>query len=152
MLLHEIRNRILLAEKNLDEINPRIKCYIVVSFNQFQFMPGDLTLGNSKLVDLLKSPTIFLPGQRIEKLVQLADWIKQLKDAKSGRPQDIKILRGLWADFESGIDTLQFCEPQCELRFYSLNMEKIQELKAHPIVKGIGKTDMSEASINIVVG
>jgi hypothetical protein len=152
MLLHEIRNRILLAEKNLEEINPSIKCYIVVSFNQFQFMPGDLTPANSKLLDLLKFPKIFLPGQKIEKLTRLADRIKQLKDAKSDRPEDKEILRDHQADFESGIETLEFHEPQCELRFYSLDMEKIQELKAHPIVKRIGKTDRSAASINVVLG
>jgi len=152
MLLHEIRNKILLAEKNLEEINPRINCYIVVSFNQFQFMPGDLTPGNSKLVDLLKFPKIFLHGQNLDKLFHLTDRIKRLNDAKSDKLKDKKILHDLWVDFESAIETLQFCEPQCELRFYSLDMEKIQELKTHPIVTGIGKTDMSAASVNVVVG
>jgi hypothetical protein len=151
MLLHEIRNRILQAEKNLEEINPSIKCYIVVSFNEIQFMPGDLSPGNSKLVDLLKFSTMFLPDQDLDKLLHLTDRMKQLKDAKSDRPEENKILRDLWKDFESGIEKLQFCEPQCELRFFSLDMAKIQELKAHPIVQRIGKTDMSAASINIVI-
>lgn len=152
MQLREIRQRILLAKENLKKINPRIKCYMVVSINGIQFNPGELTASNTKLVDLVKYPEIFLPGQEIERLVQCAERIGKLKDGKHGRPEDEGLMRGLMEDFMAMIEKCEFHEPQCELRFDSLDMEKIQELKAHPIVKEIGKTDMSAASINVVIG
>ena len=115
-------------------------------------MPGDLTPGNLKLVDLLKHPRIFLPDQDLENLVQLSNKILQLKNAKPERPENGELIRDLFTDFAPAIETIELYESQCELRFYSLDMEKIQELKAHPIVKGIGRTDGSEASINVVIG
>jgi hypothetical protein len=152
MQLHEIRSRILLAEKNLEEINPSIKCYIVVSFHEIQFIPGNLSPGNLKLVDLMSHPGIFLPGQNLRKMVQIADKINQLKDEKPAKSENSKLIHDLFADFAPIIETLGFHDPQFELRFYSLDMEKIQELKAHPIVQRIGKTDMSAASVNVVIG
>ncbi len=152
MLLREIRKRALLAQKNLEEINPVIKCYMMVSINGYQFMPGDLTAGNSKLVDLVEHPKIFLPGQDLEKLMQVADKIKHLKNAKPDKPENGRLMHDLFANFETGIETCEFYDPHCELRFYSLDMEKIQELKEHPIVRRIGKTDMSAASVRVVVG
>ena len=152
MLLCEIRKRVILAQKNLEEINPAIKCYLVVSINGFQFMSSELTVGNTKLVDLLKHPGIFLPGQDLQRLIQVADKIKQLKNVKPDKQENGRLMRDLMADFVSRIETYEFNEPQCELRFNSLDMEKIQELKEHPIVKEIGKTDMSAASINVVIG
>jgi hypothetical protein len=152
VLLREIRERALLAQKNLEEINPVIKCYMMVSINGSQFMPGDLAAGNSKLVDLIKHPKIFMPGQDLEKLIQVTDKIKHLKNAKPEKPENGRLMHDLFVNFETGIETCEFYEPQCELRFYSLDMEKIQELKGHSIVRKIGKTDISEASINVVVG
>lgn len=152
MLLHEIRNRILLAQKNLEEINPTIKCYLVVSINCSQFMPGDLMSGNLNLVDLMKRLGIFLPGQDLEKLVKFADQINQIKNAKTCKPENGKLILDLFAQFSSLIEKVKFHEAQVELRFYTLDMEKIQELKAHPIVQKTGKTDMSTSSINVVIG
>jgi len=152
MLLHEIRDKILLAKKTLIEINPSIGCYIVASINSCQFMPGDLTLGNLKLVDLMKHPDIFLPGQNLGKMEQLSGKINKIKNEKKDNPENRILLQDLFADFASTIETLGFYTPQFELRFYTLDMDKIQELKAHQIIQGIGKTDMSPASINVVIG
>ena len=78
--------------------------------------------------------------------------LSRLKNAKPDKPENGRLMRDLMADFVARIETYEFHEPQCELRFNSLDMEKIQELKEHPIVKEIGKTDRSAASINVVIG
>ncbi|HMD69656.1 MAG TPA: hypothetical protein VKF42_12300 [Chitinivibrionales bacterium] len=152
MLLCEIRKRAILAQKNLEEIKPHIKCYMVVSINGLQFIPSELTAGSLKLLDLLKHPKIFLPGQDLKKLMQVTDKIKHLKNAKPDRPENGRLIHDLFANFETGIETCEFYEPQCELRFYSLDMKQIQKLKEHPIVRRIGKTEISAASIRVVVG
>jgi hypothetical protein len=150
--LDEIRNRTLLAVENMKRINPPIKCYLVIAFNCIQFLPSDLTISNRKLVDLLKRPGIFLPGQDIENLRKTADRITRLKDKTPKKPEEDGLMHDLLTTFMISIEKCDFHEPQCELRFYSLDMEKIQGLKTHPIVREIGKTDMSEASINVVIG
>jgi hypothetical protein len=152
MLLHKIRTRILLAQKNLTQINPRINCYVVVSINGSQFMPGDLMPGSSMLMDLFTFPGLFVPKQNVDNLKRLRDRYVQLKVESRTKPANGVLMFELFAEFESAIETVQFGEAQCELRFFSLDLEKIQELKAHPIVKGIGKTNMSRASVNVVVG
>lgn len=152
MLLHEIRNRILLAQANQKEINPCIECYMAVSINGFQFMPGDLMPANSGLMGLAKYPKSFMPGQDVEKLSDLTDKINQLSNARPDKLENQMLTRRFVADFAKSIETFEFHEPQCELRFNSLDMARIQELKAHPVVQRIGKTDMSPASINVVIG
>jgi hypothetical protein len=55
-------------------------------------------------------------------------------------------------NFETMIEKLDFFDARYELRFESLDMDKIQKLKQYPVVLAIGKTDMSPASINVVIG
>ena len=145
MRLHEVRNRIVLAQANLKEISPCIECYMAVSINGFQFMPGDLMPANSGLMGLVKYPKSFVPGQDVEKLTDLTDKINQLSNTRPDKFENQMLTRRFVADFASAIETFEFHEPQFELRFYALDMARIQELKAHPVVQRIGKTDMSPA-------
>jgi hypothetical protein len=73
------------------------------------------------------------------------------KSVKKSEKFDNK-LQSLYKTLKNNIETTEFHEPQIELRFYELDMEKIQQLKAHPLVQAVGKTDMSPASITVVVG
>lgn len=61
-------------------------------------------------------------------------------------------LHSLFNTLKTALEAAEFHEPLMELRFDDLDMEKIQQLKAHPLVQAIGKTDMSPASIRVVVG
>ena len=74
MLLCEIRKRAILAQKNLEEIKPGIKCYMVVSINGFQFMPGELTAGNSKACGFGEASQDFLAGPRLTKTYATCGW------------------------------------------------------------------------------
>src|SRR5271157_3342977 len=103
MLLHEIRNRIVLAQANLKEIKPCIECYIVVSINGFQFMPGDLMPASSSLMDLVKYPKVFVAGQNVERLVDLTDRINQLSNARPDKLENERMIRRLSTDFVSSI-------------------------------------------------
>lgn len=49
------------------------------------------------------------------------------------------------------IKTLRFILPRCELRFRALDIDAIQRIKRHPIVQRVGLTDMSPASIRVVI-
>lgn len=49
------------------------------------------------------------------------------------------------------IRTLRFIPPRCELRFPVLDIDAIQRIKRHPIVRRVGLTDMSPAAIRVVI-
>jgi hypothetical protein len=61
-------------------------------------------------------------------------------------------LKAKRAVFEKTLETLEFNAPTYELRFYKIDIEALKEIKTHPLIQAIGKTNMSMASINIVIG
>lgn len=159
MKLGEIRNRIESARKRMAEIKPEIKSYLVVMINHEQFMPNDFMADSDKLFDLWKYPDIFLMDQNLKSLVKDGEEICDLKkrienlSKKDGKTQECeKKLSELIAKYHAVIEGLDFHEPTVELRFYDLDMDKIQEIKKHPVVQGVGKTDMSGAGIRVVIG
>lgn len=125
MKLQEIRDGFEQTAKKLQEINPRLKCHIVVVIGHRQFTERELARGSDTLL----------------KLFDDAETNKFKLQSKTVR-----------AAFEKKLETREFNEVAYELRFYDLKMEAIQEIKKHPIVRAIGKTDMTPASINIVIG
>lgn len=159
MKLCEIRNRIEIARKRMEEIKPAIKSYMVVMINHAQFMPIDFTPDSDKLLDLWKYPDVFISGQNIQPLIKDVKEINDLKkrienlSKKDGKTQENeKKSSEMIAKYHAVIEGLEFHEPTVELRFYDLDMEKIQEIKNHPVVQEVGKTDMSGASIRVVIG
>jgi hypothetical protein len=96
--------------------------------------------------------------EEVEKI--FAEWTKTVNQetekatAETGKKMEKrnKKLQSLFTAFSRDIEATEFHEPDIELRFNDLDMEKIQALKAHPLVQAVGKTDLSPASIRVVVG
>ncbi len=141
MKLPEIRENITLAKNRLAGINPEIKCYLVVMINGRQFSVQDFEPGNSACSKLLEFPDVFLPNQNIQAIVSID---KKNKTQKNHLEQS-------WNELRTSLEELELFEPIIELRFYNLDMEKIQEIKGHPLIQTLGKTVISPASINVVI-
>jgi len=112
--------------QKLQEINPRLKCHIVVVIGHRQFTERELARG---------SDTAF------KNFFDDAETNKFKLQSKTVR-----------AAFEKKLETREFNEVAYELRFYDLKWRQFKKIKKHPIVRAIGKTDMTPASINIVIG
>jgi hypothetical protein len=144
--LQEIRDGFLKATKTLEQINPKIECYIVAMVGNQQFIMQDLAKGSDALLELPKNQDLDQSTKFLKVLISQAEEIK-----KSGKKTS-KELKAKRAAFEKELETLEFNTPTYELRFYKIDIEAIQEIKTHPLVQAIGKTNMSPASINIVIG
>jgi len=146
MKLQEIRDGFLKAAKTLEQINPKIKCYIVAMVGNQQLMMQDLAKGSDAFLQLPKNTDLDQSSSSIKALVHEGEEIK-----KSGKKIS-KELKSQRMAFEKKLETLEFNVPTYELRFNDINIEAIQEIKKHPLVQVLGKTNMSLASINIVIG
>ena len=146
MKLQDIRNGFILASKTLEEINPKIECYIVAMVGNQQFIVQDLAKGSDGLLALPKNSDLDQSSNSIKALVREAEEIK-----KTGKKTS-KEFKAKRASFEKNLETLEFNTLTYELRFYKIDIEAIQEIKTHPLVQAIGKTNISTASINIVIG
>ncbi len=160
MKLNEIQEKIGIGKQNLKEINLPIKSYMVVMLGPNQYLAGQITADNPYL--LLKESN-FEPGQRLYPLIEraqkycnLGNVNKKLSDSNEKEKllieQNEKEMDRIQRELSEKIPELEFVEPQCELRFYDLEIEKIQSIKLHPIVQKIGKTTMSPACTRIVIG
>lgn len=146
MKLQEIRDGFFKAEETLKQINPRVKCYIVAMVGNQQFMMQDLVQGSDALLGLPKNSGLDQSSDSIKTMVCEGAEIK-----KSGK-ETSKELKAKQVAFERSLETLEFNAPTYELRFYNLDIEAIQEIKTHPLVQAVEKTNLSTASINIVIG
>lgn len=80
------------------------------------------------------------------------NWEIEKKTFRNKELQEEKVLLGqLDKDFHAAIEVMEYYEPTIELRFYELEIEKIQEIKKHPIILEVGKTDLSPSSIRVVI-
>lgn len=52
---------------------------------------------------------------------------------------------------ERTLESVDFVEAQCELRFSQCDMEEIQRIKQHPLVQAAGRTDISRVSVRVVL-
>jgi DNA-binding NarL/FixJ family response regulator len=145
MRLQDIRDGFLKAAKTLEQINPKIECYIVAMVGNQQFMAQDLAKGSDALLVLPKNSDLDQSSSSIKALVREGEEIK-----KSGKKIS-KELKSQRTAFEKTLETLEFNTLTYELRFYKIDIEAIQEIKTHPLIQAIGKTNMSTASINIVI-
>jgi hypothetical protein len=213
MKLEEIRERAGIARKVLEQIKPKLKCEMVVVFNNVQFSEHDIVKASAGLVKIAKTPDIFLPGQNMQLLNQAVLLMEQVggeierlgteiqrketaaenkiwnqyeplmnrakregnamrlnqaveeccQKREEVKPQASRKLKKelhdkkadivkYRTDFETLLEGYEIHNANFELRFERLDMEKIQELKQHPAVLAVGKTDMSGASINVVIG
>lgn len=154
MKLGEIRNRIEIARKRIEEIKPAIKSYLAVMINHEQFMPNNFMPDSDKLLDLWKYPDVFISGQNIQPFIKEGKEIGELKKRienllkKDGKTQEYeKTSSELIAKYHAVIECLELYEPTVELRFYDLDMEEIQEIKEFPFIKMLGKmTNRRQAS------
>ena len=146
MKLQDIRNGFILASKTLEQINPKIECYIVAMVGNQQLMFQDLVKGSEALLVLPKNSDLDQSSNSIKALVREAEEIK-----KSGKKTS-KELKAKRAVFEKTLETLEFNAPTYELRFYKIDIDALKEIKTHLLIQSIGKTNMSTASINIVIG
>jgi len=144
--LQDIRNGFILASKTLEQINPKIECYIVAMVGNQQLMFQDLVKGSEALLVLPKNSDLDQSSNSIKALVREAEEIK-----KSGKKTS-KELKAKRAVFEKTLETLEFNAPTYELRFYKIDIDALKEIKTHLLIQSIGKTNMSTASINIVIG
>jgi hypothetical protein len=83
-------------------------------------------------------------AQKVEELSKKSSRNKELLQEK-------KLLDQLRKDFHRAIEGIDFFAPTVELRFYELDMRKIQEIKEHPLIQKAGKTDLSPSSIRVVI-
>jgi hypothetical protein len=111
-----------------------------------QFMMQDLVQGSDALLGLPKNSGLDQSSDSIKAMICEGAEIK-----KSGK-ETSKEFKAKRVAFEKALETLEFNAPTYELRFYNLDIEAIQEIKTHPLVQAVGKTNMSAASINIVIG
>ena len=83
MKLQDIRNGFILASKTLEEINPKIECYIVAMVGNQQFMAQDLAKGSDALLVLPKNSDLDQSSSSIKALVREGQEIK--KSGKKNR-------------------------------------------------------------------
>ena len=102
--------------------------------------------GSEALLVLPKNSDLDQSSNSIKALVREAEEIK-----KSGKKTS-KELKAKRAVFEKTLETLEFNAPTYELRFYKIDIDALKEIKTHLLIQSIGKTNMSTASINIVIG
>jgi len=131
MKLAEIRKKYDQALKNYKEINPQTMSYIVAMMNNHQIDTEIIFPKSTKLSSLLKYPDIFMSSDEYNTL--------------AGLPPKERA-------FVTAMEQAELCIPEFELRFESMFIDQIQAIKQHPIVLAIGKTNMSEACISIVIG
>jgi hypothetical protein len=154
--INELQAQIEEVKKVYAELRKEVSCYMVVCMAHTDFAPEEISVYNMKL---FKNKKIFtaISDNNIDVYKQYACLYKKLEDApKNTDEKDLKKMKSELAELTSSLSlvlkALDFVPAQFELRFYSLETEKIQQIKQHPLVQKIGKTDMSAASIRIVIG
>lgn len=135
---------------------------MVVTFGAEQVMPSEIALDN---IWFFENEALFCG--KIEKAIseykrfkEIGDEIDKLKknetrglDTKTSKKIAEKELEAdsIRLHLQSELATAELHHPQCELRFYGLDIEAIQRMKEHPIVQDVGKTAMTAASIRVVI-
>jgi len=162
MLMSAIKSQIKEAQRRLNEINPEIKCDIVAAIDNAQYALDQMSEQN---IELFGSSGIFInPSERAMARYARYCELKTARDAlkeKIKKKASIKAektistielkMTALEAFLRSALKTADILPPQFELRFQDLDIDEIQRIKMHPIVQTTGKTEMSPASIRIVI-
>ncbi|MBD3347268.1 MAG: hypothetical protein GF401_19610 [Chitinivibrionales bacterium] len=163
MTLKGIHKKIKSARQTLKEINPSIECSIVAMFGTIQLPLSDLHAGNTTL---FFHKEIFEPSQRISRFTAKARDLDKLErdkeklqkrkliGEKTRRKMEkiAKITGEQRAFLEHALNTIEFTEPELELRFYDLDIDEVQRLKVHPEIAELNSENVSQASIRVVIG
>ena len=150
------------AIRRLKEINPEIKCKIVVAIDNAQFTLDQMSEQN---IELFGSSGIFInPSERAMARYARYCELKRARDALKEKIKKKASIRAektistielkmtaLEAFLRSKLKTADILPPQFELRFQDLDIDEIQRIKMHPIVQTTGKTEMSPVSIRVVI-
>lgn len=166
MKLIEILKLIKDMEIRINSMNIGVKSYLGIVISFHTFTASDIYIGN---IFLFEDVDIFEPGQKLvdkspDLLIEYKVLDRKIRSeegqaSKKKNKRKIKFLKemverraGINDQLVEYLSKVEFKKPQAELRFKEVDMEAIQEIKKHPIVQEIGKTDMSRASIRIVIG
>ena len=168
MILQDIRERITQAKRTMEKIAPQSGAYLVVMVGVAQIEPVLLIQANCGLGGY---PEAFVPGRMAARVQHLWKRWRAVEArikannkaleraagaARDRRMRELdkqeKALKLVGSRLRALLERAPFHEIQCELRFHTLDMHEIQRIKQHPIIRQIGKTDESPASIRVVVG